>query len=195
MLCYGFPWPRVPASSVNVSLWLESLLHLVVQITSCIFSHTAEQDSQPTSSLISKQVVPYRTRGGTYWSGVSTPKIRSSADSSMTNYITWWNPTVFTIPSDVQTTTSIITTLTSHHDAWKTKTLNNDTRQTQHHKYGKTYTPLMSAWLSITNQIWPQILKIWGLGNSIKACMPVCILERENIYDQYGQGSLVFLSR
>jgi hypothetical protein len=47
----------------------------------------------------------------------------------------------------------ILTTITSHHDGWKTKTLNNNTSQTQHYKDGKTCTTLMTAWLSITNQV------------------------------------------
>jgi hypothetical protein len=43
-------------------------------------SHSIEHDTQPTAYLISKQVVPYRTRGGTYCSRVSTAKIQSLAD-------------------------------------------------------------------------------------------------------------------
>jgi hypothetical protein len=42
--------------------------------------------TQPLVFLISKQVAPYRTCGGTYCPGVSTPKIRSLADSSTTCY-------------------------------------------------------------------------------------------------------------
>jgi hypothetical protein len=42
----------------------------------------------PTTSLISRQVVPYRTRGITCYPGVPTPKTRSLADSSMTVHIT-----------------------------------------------------------------------------------------------------------
>jgi hypothetical protein len=49
-------------------------------------SYSSEQVSLPTVSLISKQVVPYRTRGGTCCPGVSTPKARSLADSSITNH-------------------------------------------------------------------------------------------------------------
>jgi hypothetical protein len=49
-------------------------------------SHSYEQDTLPTISLISKQVIPYRTRGGTCYPRVSTPKTRSLADSSMTNH-------------------------------------------------------------------------------------------------------------
>jgi hypothetical protein len=44
--------------------------------------------TQPIVFLISKQVVPYRTRGGTCCPVVSTPKIQTLADSSMTNHIT-----------------------------------------------------------------------------------------------------------
>jgi hypothetical protein len=61
--------------------------------------HSTKHDTQPIAYLISKQAVPYRTRGDTYCPGVSTPKIWSLADSSMTNHITWRNPTVSTIPT------------------------------------------------------------------------------------------------
>jgi hypothetical protein len=61
--------------------------------------HSTEHDTQPIAYLISKQVIPYRTRGGTYCPGVSTPKIRSLAESSPTSHITWQNPTVSTIPT------------------------------------------------------------------------------------------------
>jgi hypothetical protein len=136
MPCYGFPWPWVPASSAKVFSWLEPLLHLVDLITSCVFPHTAEQDSQPIASLISKQVVPYRTRGATCCPRMSTPKTQSLEDSSMTNHITWRNPTISTIPAHAQTTASILTTVNSHHDRWKANTLNTNTSQTQHLKDG-----------------------------------------------------------
>jgi hypothetical protein len=50
--------------------------------------HLTEHDTQPIGYLISKQVIPYRTRGGTCCPAVSTPKIQSIADSSMTSHIT-----------------------------------------------------------------------------------------------------------
>jgi hypothetical protein len=181
MICYGFPWPRVPTNGAKVSSWIKPLLHLVDRITSCVFSHTTKQDSQPTTSLISKQAIPDRTHGDTHCPRVSTPKTRSLVDSSMTNHITWRIPSISTIPSHAQTTSSTLTTVTSCHDGWKTKTLNNNTSQTQHHKDGRTCTILMTAWLSITNQVRTHIPKIWSLGNSIKACWLVCILERECI--------------
>jgi hypothetical protein len=46
--------------------------------------HSSEQDTQPVVFLISKQAAPYWTRGGTCCPGVSTPKIRSLADLSIT---------------------------------------------------------------------------------------------------------------
>jgi hypothetical protein len=49
--------------------------------------HSTEHDTHPIAYLISKQVVPYRTRGDTCCTGVSTPKIQSLVDSSMTNNI------------------------------------------------------------------------------------------------------------
>jgi hypothetical protein len=52
-------------------------------------SHSSEQGTLPTSSLISKQVILFWTRGDTYCPGVSTPKIWSLADSSMTNHKPW----------------------------------------------------------------------------------------------------------
>jgi hypothetical protein len=48
-------------------------------------SHSSEQDTLPTTSLISKQAVPYRTHGSTCCPGVSTPKTQSLADLSRTN--------------------------------------------------------------------------------------------------------------
>jgi hypothetical protein len=55
------------------------------RVTMLIF-HSSEQDTLPTTSLISKQVIPYRTRGSTCCPGVSTPKTRSLLDLSMTNH-------------------------------------------------------------------------------------------------------------
>jgi hypothetical protein len=52
-------------------------------------SHSSEQDTLPTTYLISKQAVSYQTCGSTCCPGVSTPKTRSLADSSMTNNKQW----------------------------------------------------------------------------------------------------------
>jgi hypothetical protein len=47
-----------------------------------------QQEKLTRAFLISQQVVPYQTHGGTCCPGVSTPTIWSLADSSMTNHIT-----------------------------------------------------------------------------------------------------------
>jgi hypothetical protein len=51
-----------------------------------LISHSSKQATLPTASLISKQAIPYQTRGDTCYPMVSTPKTRSLVDSSMTNY-------------------------------------------------------------------------------------------------------------
>jgi hypothetical protein len=115
-------------------------------------SHSTEQGTLPTASLISNQAIPYRTRCGTYWPGVSTPKTRFLADSGITIHITWRNPTLLK-PQHRSSPQSPHITMDGR------PTLNNNTSQTQHHEDGKTCTTLVIAWLSITNQVWTQILK------------------------------------
>jgi hypothetical protein len=120
--------------------------------------HSTEHDTQPIAYLISKQVDPYRTRGGTCYPGVSTPKIWSLADSSMTNHITWRNPTFSAIPTFLKP---------QHRSSPRSNHISKDGRpsltKTQAKinitEDGKTCTTLMTAWLSITNQVWTQILK------------------------------------
>jgi hypothetical protein len=115
--------------------------------------HSIEHDTQPIAYLISKQVVPYQTRGDTCCPGVSTPKIRSLVDSSMTNHITWRNPTVSTIPTLLKS---------QHRPSPRSNHISIDGRppltKTQAKLYitkdGKTCMTLMTAWLSITNQVW-----------------------------------------
>jgi hypothetical protein len=118
-------------------------------------SHSTEHDTQPIAHLISKQANPYRTRGGTCCPGVSTPKIRSLADSSITNHITWWNPTVSTIPSLLkpQHRSSLDISTDGRPSLTKTQGKLNITKDE------KTYMTVMTARLSITNQVWTQILK------------------------------------
>jgi hypothetical protein len=92
-----------------------------------------QQDKLTRAFLVSQQAVPYRTRGDTYCPEVSTPKIWSLTDSSMTIHITWRIPTISTIPNLTQTTASILTMITSHHERWKTKHSHKYTSQTQYH--------------------------------------------------------------
>jgi hypothetical protein len=108
-------------------------------VTTTIF-HSSEQGTLPTTSLIIKKVVPYRTHGGTCCPGVSTPKTRSLADSSISNHKPWRlqpSPPFQTLlkpqhqisPRSPHITADGIPTLS---------TLN--TSQTQYHKDGKTCT-------------------------------------------------------
>jgi hypothetical protein len=89
-----FPTHSGPACSAEVSRTQWPLLHHVIQAvhiechTDRSHPHSTEHNPQPIAYLISKQAVPYRTRGGTRCSGVSTPKIWSLADSIMTSHMT-----------------------------------------------------------------------------------------------------------
>jgi hypothetical protein len=114
-------------------------------------SHSTEQGTHPTTSLISKQAVPYWAHGGICCPRVSTPKTWSLADSGMTNHITWQNPTVSTILT-LPKPQHRFSPRSPHITTDGRPTLNNNTSQTQHHEDGKTCMTLMTAWLSITNQ-------------------------------------------
>jgi hypothetical protein len=98
----------------------------------------------------------------------------------MISHITWWNPTVSTI----------LAFLKSHHQSspWSNHisidgrpSLTKTQVKLNIIKDAKTCTTLMTSWLSITNQVWTQILNM-RLRYSIKACRPMCILEREREY-------------
>jgi hypothetical protein len=95
----------------------------------------------------------------------------------MTNHITWRNLTVSTIPTLLKS---------QHRSSPRSNHISMDESlsliKTQDKlnitKDEKTYMTLMTTWLSITNQVWTQILSM-RLRYSIKACRPMCILERE----------------
>jgi hypothetical protein len=100
-----FPTHSGPVCSAEVSRTQWPLLHHVVQVvhkeghTDRSHPHSTEHDTQSIAYLISKQAIPYRTRGGTCCPRGFTPEIRSLADPSMTSHITWRNPTVSTSPT------------------------------------------------------------------------------------------------
>jgi hypothetical protein len=80
-----FPKQMVPACSAKVSRTnVPSCSMWFRQVTKYDAIPTQPTMTQPTTYLISKQVVPYRTRGGTCCHGVSTAKIRSLSDLSTT---------------------------------------------------------------------------------------------------------------
>jgi hypothetical protein len=102
-----FPKQMVPNCSAKVSrtnipsctIWFSQFTKYVTKTYHKVWCHphSTEHDTQPIVFLISEQVVPYRTRGSSCCPRVSTPKIQSLVDSSMTNHITWRNPTISTI--------------------------------------------------------------------------------------------------
>jgi hypothetical protein len=85
MIFYGFPLEapvavlRFPNRGPSCNMW--------IQVTFWAFPPATEQYWLPIASLISKQVSPYKTHGGTYSPEVSTTKNRSLVDSSKTNHI------------------------------------------------------------------------------------------------------------
>jgi hypothetical protein len=137
------------------------------QVTTPI-SHSSEQDTLSTTSLISGQAVPYWTRGGTCCPGVSTPMTRFLADMSMTNHITWRIPAVSTIPNLTQTTAS-----ESHHGHLTSRQL--EDQHSQHStqvklniiKMERLVRRLKTAGLSTTANHKNPILKHKGLDNQL----------------------------
>jgi hypothetical protein len=92
-----FPTQNVP----SCTMWVRQFTKYVTKTDHKVWchSHSIEHDILPIVFLNSKQVVPYRTRGGTCCPRVSTPKIQSLAYSRMTSHITWRSPTISTIPT------------------------------------------------------------------------------------------------
>jgi hypothetical protein len=176
MLCYGFPHKvaplavlRFPAQSGPFcTKWFRQFTKNVKKTghTDRSHPHSTEHDTQPIAYLISKQAVPYRTRGGTCCPGGSTPKIQSLADSSMTSHVTWRNPNRLHHSNLAQTTASILTRVNSHLDGWRPSLIKTQVKPNIT-KDGKTCTTLMTAWLSITIQ-YNLDPKVWGLGTVLK---------------------------
>jgi hypothetical protein len=92
-----FPEQMVPACSAKVSrtnipsctMWFRQFAKYVTNYDHKVWCHphSTKHDTHPIAHLISKQVIPYRTRGFTCYPGVSTPKIQSLVNSSMTIHI------------------------------------------------------------------------------------------------------------
>jgi hypothetical protein len=109
MLCYDFLHTvallavlRFPThTGPFFTMWFGQFTQNVTQTghTNRSHPHSTEHDTQPIEYLISKQAIPYRSRGGTCCPRGSTPKIRSLADLSMTSHLTRRNPTISTIPT------------------------------------------------------------------------------------------------
>jgi hypothetical protein len=139
MICYGFPHKVAPLAVLRFltqtspfcTMWFRQFTKNVTKTghTDWSHPHSTEHDTQPIAYLISKQVVPYQTHGGTCCSTGSTPKIRSLADSSMTSHVTWRNPNRLHHSNLAQTTALILTRVNSHLDRWETIS-HKDTSQT-----------------------------------------------------------------
>jgi hypothetical protein len=131
MLCYGFHSKaplavlRIPSKGPPCTVWFGHFTKYDTK--SDVNPHSKEQDTQTIAFLISKQVIPYRTRGGTCCPGGSTPKIRSLADSSIT-----WHDDINHLHHSNCCSNHIIDPHTSHLDGWKTTTLS------QRHKPNST---------------------------------------------------------
>jgi hypothetical protein len=151
-----FPTQNIP----SCTMWFRQFTKYVTKSSHNVWCHphSPEHDTQPIVFLISRQAVPYRTHVGTCCPRVSTPEILSLVDSSMTSHITWRSPTVSTIPTLLKP---------QHRSSPQSNHILTDGRpsltKTQAKlnitKDGMTYTTLMTAWLSITNQVWTQNLK------------------------------------
>jgi hypothetical protein len=97
--------------------------------------HSTEHDTQPIAYLISKQVIPYQTRGETCYSGVSTPKIvLSRFEHDKLHHLTESNRLHHSILAQI--TAWILSMVKTHLDGWETIS-HKDTSQTQYHKGSK----------------------------------------------------------
>jgi hypothetical protein len=134
------------------TMWFKQFTHNVTKTghTHKSHPHSTEHNTQPIAYLISKQVVSYWTHGGTCCPRVSTPKIRSLADSSMIRHITWRNPTVSTIPTLLKSQHRS-SPWSNHISMDRRPSLTKTQAKLNITNDGKTYTTLMTAWLSITN--------------------------------------------
>jgi hypothetical protein len=163
-----FPEQTVPTCSAEVSytnvpsctMWFKQFTKHVTKYDHKVWCHphSTEHDTQPITYIISKQVISYWTRGGTCCPGVSTPKIRSLADLSMTDHFTRCILAISTIQTLLKP---------KHRSSPRSNHISTDERpsltKTQAKlniiKDGKICMTLMTAWLGITNQVWTQILK------------------------------------
>jgi hypothetical protein len=140
-----------PAKGASYIMWFRHITKYIIKYDTKndVNPHSTKQDTLSIAFLISKQAVPYQTRGGRCYHEVSTPKIWSLADLSTTcldgiNHLHY---------SKHCSNHSIDPhTINSHLDRWKTTTLSQRYNPAQHHKGWKTCTTFMTTWLNITNQ-------------------------------------------
>jgi hypothetical protein len=156
-------WTNSPRFSAMISrtnipsstMWKRRFTKYVIKYDA--IPHSTEQDTLPIIFLLSRQAIPYWTRGATCSLGVSTPKIKFLDDSSTTCHdgINHLHHSNHCSNHSIDPHTG-----NSHIDGWKTTTHSPRHKPTQHHKGWKTSTILKIVWLSITNQEWAQIPKV-----------------------------------
>jgi hypothetical protein len=156
--CFAMDSPaKGPACSAKDSpakgptMWCRQITkHVTKNNTKMMPILTQPSKKLPIAFLISKQAVPYQTHGGTCCPRGSTPKIWSLADSSITCH-----DGINHLHHSNRCSNHNIDphTVTSYLDGWKTTTLSQRHKPTQHHKGWKTCTTLMTAGLSITNHV------------------------------------------
>jgi hypothetical protein len=111
-----------------------------------LMSHSSEQGTLPTPSLISKQAVPYQTRGGT-----CCPGVLSRFEHDKPHHLTDSNRLHHSKPCSNHSIEPLHGHLTSRR--MEDQHYQHSTSQTQYHKDGKTCMTLKTTWLSITNQV------------------------------------------
>jgi hypothetical protein len=135
--------PRFPAQSIpSCTMRFRQFTKYVRKTDHKVWCHlySTEHDTQPIANLISKQVIPYRTRSSTCCPRGSTP---SRFEHDKPHYLMESNCLhQFNL---AQITVLILTTVKSH--LTRTQAKLNITKD------GKTCTTHMTAWLSRTNQV------------------------------------------
>jgi hypothetical protein len=85
MIWYGFLNKWSPIAVLRFPAQTSPLAPCGSGRSQCMMpSQSTEHDTQPIAYLISKEAIPYQTRGDTCSPRVSTPKIRSLVDLSTT---------------------------------------------------------------------------------------------------------------
>jgi hypothetical protein len=107
-----------PTKDPSCTMWVRHFTKYVTKYDAIL--HLVEQDTLHIVFLITKQIIPYRTRGGTCCPAVSTHKIWSLADSSTTchNGINHLHHSNHCSNHNINPHT-----VKSHLDGWKTTTL------------------------------------------------------------------------
>jgi hypothetical protein len=141
MSCFAsVSWTNGPACSANVShttvpscsMWFRQFTKYVTKTDHKVWCHphSIEHDTPCIAYLISKQVVPYQTRGDTCCPFLSRFEHDQPHHLMESNRLYHSNL--------AQTTSSILTTVKSHLDGWETIS-HKDTSQTKHHKEWKDF--------------------------------------------------------